>query len=76
MCRSFFSYNNDIKSAFTISKIINLFKNCPPAEQCVDTAPVDVKGGEVYIFKIDDTNEQGEVAGLYKQMIGSQMNKR
>ena len=48
-------------SAFTVSEVINLFKNCPPAEQCVDAAPVDVKGGKVYIFKTDDTDKQGKV---------------
>ena len=31
------------------------------AEQCIDAAPVDVKGGEVYTFKTDDTDKQGEV---------------
>ena len=25
------------------------------------TPPVDVKGGEVYIFKTDDTDKQGKV---------------
>ena len=49
------------KSALTVCEVINLFKNCPPAEQCVDAAPVDVKGGEVYIFKTDEIGKQSEV---------------
>lgn len=49
------------ESALTVSEVIDLFKNCPPAEQCVDVAPVHVKGGEVYIFKTDDIDKQGEV---------------
>ena len=48
-------------SAFIVSKVINLLKNCSPAEQCVDADPVDVKGGEAYTFKTDDNDKQGKV---------------
>ena len=48
------------ESALTVSEVINLFKNCPSADQCVECAPVDVKGGEIYLFKTDDTDKQGK----------------
>ena len=48
-------------SALTVNEVINFFKYCPPSEQCIDTPPVDVKEGEVYIFKTDDTDKQGKV---------------
>jgi len=35
------------ESALTVNEVIHLLKNCPPADQCVESAPVDVKGGEV-----------------------------
>ena len=48
-------------SALTVNEVINFFKNCPPSEQCIDTPPMDVKRGEVYIFKADDPDKQGKV---------------
>ena len=48
-------------SALAVGEVISLFKNCPPTEQCADVAPVDVKGGEVYIFKTDEIDKQGKV---------------
>ena len=44
-----------------VNEVIDFFKNCPPSEQCIDAPPVNVKGGEVYVFKTDDTDKQGEV---------------
>ena len=48
-------------SALTVNEVINFFKNCPPSEQCIDAPPVNVKGGEVYVFKTDDTDKQDKV---------------
>ena len=49
------------ESALTVNKVINFFKNCPPSEQRIDAPPVNVKGGEAYIFKTDDIDKQGKV---------------
>lgn len=49
------------QSALTANEVLNFFNNCPPSEQCINAPPVDVKGGEVYIFKTDDTDKQGKV---------------
>ena len=46
-------------SALSVSEVIDLFKNCPP-EQCIDDAPVNIKGGDVYIFKTEDIDKQGD----------------
>ena len=48
------------ESPLTVNEVIHLLKNCPPVDQCVESAPVDVKGGEVYVFKTNDTDKQGE----------------
>ena len=48
------------ESALTVNEVINFFNNYPPSERCIDASPVEVKGGEVYIFKTDDTNKQGK----------------
>jgi len=36
-------------------EVIHLLKNCTPADQSIESAPVNVKGGEVYVFKSNDT---------------------
>ena len=51
-------------STLTVNEVINFFKSYPSSfKQCIDTPPVDVKGGDsgVYIFKTYDTDKQGKV---------------
>ena len=48
----------------TTDEAINILRNPPPDNQCVNVAPLNVRGGEVYVFK-PETADKGGRAILY-----------
>ena len=44
---------------FTTSEVITILRNPPQDSQCVSTAPLNARGGEVYVFKPNSADEKG-----------------
>ena len=43
----------------TTDEAINILQNPPPDNQCVTAAPLNVRGGEVYVYKPDAAEKKG-----------------
>lgn len=47
-----------VTDSLAISQAIEILQS-PPADQCISNPPVSVKGGEVYIFRGENPENQG-----------------
>ena len=43
----------------TTSEAVNILRNPPSDSHCVSTAPLNVQGGEVYVFKPSTADKEG-----------------
>jgi len=43
----------------TTSEAVNILRNPPSDSQCVSAAPLNVRGGEVYVFKPSSADKEG-----------------
>ena len=46
-----------VTNSLEISHTLKILES--PPDVCINTAPVNVKGGEVYVFRAQDTDKQG-----------------
>ena len=46
------------------SEVIKILRNPPQDSQCVSAAPLNVRGGEVYVSKPNSTDEKGSCLNL------------
>ena len=48
----------------TTDEAINILRNPPLDSQCVNAAPLNVRGGEVYVFKSNAADKEGMFTNL------------
>ena len=46
-----------VTNSLPLSRVIDIFESLP--EVCINRAPVNAKGGEVYVFKPDCPEQKG-----------------
>ena len=46
-------------SPLSVNEAINILRN-PSDSKCVSTAPLNVRGGEVYVFKPNSADKEGK----------------
>ena len=52
-----------VTNSLSLSRVVDIFKSLP--EVCINRAPVNAKGGEVYVFKPDCPEQKGLKACSY-----------